>query len=250
MLLTLFAETLADTAASGGSIAGIRADSVLQHHSLILLPCLNPDGVEIAIHGPTAAGDRSSSVQRMMEEHPGAVWQANVRGVDLNHNFDAGWEVLRELEQRSGVCVPGPTRFGGPCPFSEPETAAVRSLCGCHNFRQLFSFHAQGRKFTGGMAARHTGAGTAYCPYSGGVQRLYRLRPYRYSRPWWDEGLVYPADRPSRFYHRGGQRPKSASPPAAGIHLGTAAGADDALGAGVTPQEERLFPFGGKYAIL
>ena len=146
MLLTLFAETLADTAASGGSIAGIRADSVLQHHSLILLPCLNPDGVEIAIHGPTAAGDRSSSVQRMMEEHPGAVWQANVRGVDLNHNFDAGWEVLRELEQRSGICVPGPTRFGGPCPFSEPETAAVRSLCGCHNFRQLFSFHAQGEE--------------------------------------------------------------------------------------------------------
>lgn len=159
LLLTYFAETLAEAAARGGIIAGIQAERLLSHHSLLLLPCLNPDGVEIAIHGPEAAGEWADSVARMMALSPGQVWQANARGVDLNHNFDAGWEILREMERASGIDGPGPTRYGGPCPFSEPETAAIRSLCGCHPVRQLLSFHAQGEEIYWRYGSRTPGRG-------------------------------------------------------------------------------------------
>ena len=128
LLLTLFAEKLAHAAHQRESIAGVRADGVVNCHSLLILPCLNPDGIEISIAQP--------------EE----LWQANARGVDLNHNFDAGWETLREMERASGITCPGPTRYGGAYPFSEPETQAIRELCRKYHVRQLTAFHSQGEE--------------------------------------------------------------------------------------------------------
>lgn len=146
MLLFLFGETLAKAAINGDTIAGIRADGTLAHHSLILLPCLNPDGIDIAINGFDAAEEYAPQVKQMIFEHPEQVWQANVRGVDLNHNFDAGWETLQKLERQAGITAPGPTRYGGNTPFSEPETRAIRDLCTKYDIRQLFSFHSQGEE--------------------------------------------------------------------------------------------------------
>lgn len=128
LLLTLFAEKLAKAAHQRESIAGIRADGVLNCHSLLILPCLNPDGIEIAI------------------TQPDPLWQANARGVDLNHNFDAGWEILRKMEKAASFVSAGPTRYGGPFPFSEPETQAIRSLCEQYPIRQLIAFHSQGEE--------------------------------------------------------------------------------------------------------
>lgn len=161
MLLLLFGETLAEAAESGGAIAGIQADGLLSHHHLLLLPCLNPDGTAIALGGAESAGEYAPAVQQMIMEHPGQVWQANVRGVDLNHNFDAGWETLRELEQQSGINAPGPTRYGGPAPFSEPETQAVRELCRSYPVRQLLSFHSQGEEIYWRYGSRTPGRSKA-----------------------------------------------------------------------------------------
>jgi g-D-glutamyl-meso-diaminopimelate peptidase len=66
--------------------------------------------------------------------------------VDLNHNFDAGFACLKEMEQASGYTGPGPTRYGGPYPFSEPESAALANYCKCFCPRQAYAFHSQGEE--------------------------------------------------------------------------------------------------------
>lgn len=159
MLLTLFADSLADAVEKQGEIAGIRAESLFHGRSLLLMPCLNPDGMEIALFGADAAGEYSDQVKRMMEDSPDQVWQANARGVDLNHNFPAGWETLRELEIKSGILGPGPTKYGGTCPFSEPETEAVRKLCAEFPFKQVLSFHSQGEEIYWRYGSRTPGRG-------------------------------------------------------------------------------------------
>ncbi|HPS34514.1 MAG TPA: M14 family zinc carboxypeptidase, partial [Oscillospiraceae bacterium] len=73
-------------------------------------------------------------------------WEANNNGVDLNHNFDAGWPELRRLEKDCGIDGPSPRRFGGPFPESEPETRAIISLCHEFNPRQAVSLHSQGEE--------------------------------------------------------------------------------------------------------
>ena len=78
-------------------------------------------------------------------DRPG-LWQANARGVDLNHNYDAGWEALHRMEREAGITGPGPTRFGGPCPESEIETQLVTALCRRVPFRRALAFHSQGEE--------------------------------------------------------------------------------------------------------
>lgn len=95
-------------------------------HSVFIVPMMNPDGVEKV--------KRDNSV----------VWQANARGVDLNHNYDAGFEKGKEMEEEYGIYGPGPTRFGGMYPFSEKETAAMRDLTVREQFDLALCYHSQG----------------------------------------------------------------------------------------------------------
>ncbi|MCQ4991560.1 peptidase, partial [[Clostridium] symbiosum] len=43
-------------------------------------------------------------------------WKSNARGVDLNHNFDAGWDTLNPTLNHNSF-----TDYKGPSPLSEPE---------------------------------------------------------------------------------------------------------------------------------
>ncbi len=110
---------------------------------LVFVPVVNPDGVEIALHGPHTAGEYSKFVDSLGGGTPG-VWQANARGVDLNHNFNAGWLQLQELERKKGITGPAPRRYGGPHPHSEPETRALVSLCRRGDVSHVLSLHSQG----------------------------------------------------------------------------------------------------------
>jgi g-D-glutamyl-meso-diaminopimelate peptidase len=73
-------------------------------------------------------------------------WQANARGVDINHNFNAGWCTLKERELSRNIKCPSPTRFGGNCPESEPETKALTGLCQRTDFERAIALHSQGRE--------------------------------------------------------------------------------------------------------
>ena len=66
------------------------------------------------------------------------VWQANSRGVDINHNFDAKWQMV--------VDKPSPSKYGGEYAESEPETRAITEFVRKEQFDMLLAFHSQGRE--------------------------------------------------------------------------------------------------------
>lgn len=145
-LLVRFAEEFAAAYASGGELAEISLSSVMAGRGLVIVPLLNPDGVEIALHGSASAGKLRGLVEEIQKKHPNQRWQANARGVDLNHNFDAGWKKLRAMEIAAGITGPSPTRYGGPYPHSEPETLSLVHLTAAFDPRRLYSFHSQGEE--------------------------------------------------------------------------------------------------------
>ena len=144
-LLLRFAEQLCRALDLGEPLAEIDIRRALLGRGLVLIPCVNPDGVEICLHGAAAALTLKEQVlllSRGDTEH----WQANANGVDLNHNFNAGWPLLRQWETESGIVGPAPTRYGGPAPESEPETQLLTMLCRTVSFRHVLAFHSQGEE--------------------------------------------------------------------------------------------------------
>lgn len=144
-LLVQFFTALSRAFRDDSMLQGVRIRPLLSARRLCLLPCINPDGIEISIFGAQRAGEYASFVRA----HAGGDlcrWQANARGVDLNHNFDADWMALRKLEIEQGYCSPGPTRFGGYAPESEPESFALARFCREENFLYALAFHTQGEE--------------------------------------------------------------------------------------------------------
>ena len=94
---------------------------------LTVVPCLNPDGTEIALKNKI-------------------YWQANSNGVDINHNFAAGWNEVKRRELELGITSPSPSRYGGERPESEPETKAIVRLCENKCFDRVLALHSQGRE--------------------------------------------------------------------------------------------------------
>ena len=104
--------------------------------SLYAVPLLNPDGAEIV------AG-RIKPPEPFLEK---SNWQANYRGVDLNHNYDAGFYPAKQMVEQEGIKGPNPTKYGGEAPFSESETRAIRDLCKKIPFDVAMAFHSQGEE--------------------------------------------------------------------------------------------------------
>ncbi|MBP3434962.1 MAG: M14 family metallocarboxypeptidase [Clostridia bacterium] len=113
--------------------------------SVVFVPMVNPDGVEIALRGSEAAGDNRDAVRSAGGDIHGH-WQANANGVDINHNFNAGWKELQQAEQKKGIKGFSARQWGGPCPESEPETRALIGLCERASFRHVVALHSQGEE--------------------------------------------------------------------------------------------------------
>lgn len=125
---------------------GVNIDDVFAKRGLIVVPMVNPDGVELALGGLKQAGPYAQKVKQIMKDNPDKIWQANIRGVDLNHNFDAGFETLQEMEKSAGILGPAPTQYGGAFPNSEPESSALVKLTKKFDVQKVFAFHSQGEE--------------------------------------------------------------------------------------------------------
>ncbi|MCQ4023092.1 MULTISPECIES: M14 family metallocarboxypeptidase [unclassified Ruminococcus] len=145
LLLFRFLKEVCRCVKSGGSIRGINIDRFLNRRGLIVVPCVNPDGVEISLNGECAAGRYERRVSEIANGKAHR-WQANAFGVDINHNFSAGWRELKQREKSSGITAPSITQYGGEMPESEPETKALTKLCRSRNIRHATAFHSQGEE--------------------------------------------------------------------------------------------------------
>ena len=142
-ILLLFLEEFIYAYTHNRSLAGINVRKALGNRGIIFVPRVNPDGCEISIHGALGCGKEAGNIYKMCKGDF-THWNANLRGVDINHNFDAGWQELHNLERKSGILGPAPTRFGGEKPHSEPETVALVNLCKEYNIHHALALHSQG----------------------------------------------------------------------------------------------------------
>ncbi|MDO4565782.1 MAG: M14 family zinc carboxypeptidase [Oscillospiraceae bacterium] len=124
---------------------GIDFRAAFERSGVVLLPLLNPDGYEIFKNGAQGARRKATFLSRF-EYGDFRHWQANARGIDLNHNYGAGFYIAKRDVALAGIRRPGPTRYGGLFPFSQPETRAVRRLCARCRPRSLFALHSQGEE--------------------------------------------------------------------------------------------------------
>lgn len=136
-----FCEEICYCLQNGLSMAGVDVRRALAGRTLIMVPQVNPDGVDIAIEGSAAAGEYADKVAALGGDTKG-LWQANARGVDINHNFDAGFDTVCE----DMPTAPAPRRFRGEKPESEPETAVLCALCRRISFRHVTALHTQGEE--------------------------------------------------------------------------------------------------------
>ena len=145
LVVLRFFEEVCEAFEHGEKLFGTDIAAAISKRGLSVVPVLNPDGVNINILGPKAAFSSEKRIERLAKgdfEH----WNANARGVDINHNFGAGWNFLHEQERRNKIFGPAPKQYGGPRPFSEPETRAVCGFISTFDIKRLWSFHSQGEE--------------------------------------------------------------------------------------------------------
>jgi g-D-glutamyl-meso-diaminopimelate peptidase len=142
-IILMFLEALCKSFKMDGTLSGVKIRKGMLGRGVIIVPCVNPDGCDISLLGETACASNAEKLKRLCRGNF-KKWNANYRGVDLNHNFNADWENLREKEKLMGIVGPAPTRFGGYKPHSEPETLALVNLCKRVNIRHTLALHSQG----------------------------------------------------------------------------------------------------------
>ncbi|WP_456485824.1 M14 family zinc carboxypeptidase [Hydrogenimonas sp.] len=107
----------------------------LSQAAIYMVPCANPDGFEYS-------------------RNHFSFWRKNRRqnadgsyGVDLNRNFPVGF--VKSNKPTSNI-------YGGPEPFSEPETRALRDFVEAHpNITIALDYHSQGNVFFPAHDFRH-----------------------------------------------------------------------------------------------
>ena len=116
----------------------LNLQTFLENSTIYMVPCANPDGYEYS------------------KKHF-SLWRKNRRanadgtfGVDLNRNFPIGY--VSGTKPESNV-------YGGPNPFSEPETRALRDFVESHeNITIALDYHSQGNVFFPAHDFRHEDA--------------------------------------------------------------------------------------------
>lgn len=130
-------------------LCGVDVAALLDSVTFYIVPMVDPDGAELVHNGCK----ESPMAQRLMAMSRGSYdnWQANARGVDLNHNYDFRFAEYKRVEADRGIC-PGARLWSGEYPESEPESHAVASLVRALSPSLVLSLHTQGEEVYCGLA--------------------------------------------------------------------------------------------------
>jgi g-D-glutamyl-meso-diaminopimelate peptidase len=122
-------------------IRGLHAFPLYQQSTLSIVPMVNPDGVDLVLNGlPENEKWQKSVIEFNNGSTDFTEWKANIRGVDLNDQFPARWE----LEKARNPNEPGPRDYVGEGPLLEPEAIAMAKLTKERDFARVLAFHTQG----------------------------------------------------------------------------------------------------------
>lgn len=146
-LLLQFTEDLAAAAVREADIYSKDARTLLQTTRFIIVPCVNPDGMDIAT-SYLCSGPTFKRVKHIADCYPAIPfpegWKANVRGVDLNLQYPAAWERAKEIKFAQGYTSPAPRDFVGAEPLTQPEARAMVRLTELCSPDRILAYHTQG----------------------------------------------------------------------------------------------------------
>ena len=126
-ILMQFICDFAETLQASSKAYDISTRVLFETRRIHIIPMLNPDGIDYSIHGVSKNNVLKHRVHKMNNQSDDFThWQANARGVDLNHNYSSGFEEYKIIERGLGLFDGAPSKFSGEYSESEPE---VRALC-------------------------------------------------------------------------------------------------------------------------
>ncbi|WP_080845115.1 M14 family metallopeptidase [Cytobacillus gottheilii] len=124
-------------------IRGLNVLPYYQNVSLSIVPMVNPDGVNLVLNGPPPQmREEVLRINNGSSDFSG--WKANIRGVDLNNQYPAKWDVEKERKEEK---APAPRDFPGDAPLTEPEAVAMANYARENQFDRMLAFHTQGEEF-------------------------------------------------------------------------------------------------------
>lgn len=169
---------------NGTTYDGYNVKSLLDQVSIWFVPMMNPDGVMLVQQGPKGMKNEAL-VKKINGNASFTRWKANARGVDLNRNFDSGWQ------HQSTSSTPSFKNYKGTSAFSEPESRGLRDFVAKHQFKSYITYHSSGQilywtnKQTGAARTRDHNLAKLI-----GNKTGYRLIPENYSL----KGTAYAMD--------------------------------------------------------
>ncbi|MEH7332918.1 M14 family metallopeptidase [Neobacillus drentensis] len=128
---------------NGSLMGGRNTLELYQNVELSIVPMVNPDGVDLVLNGPPISlRDEVISINEGTDDF--IHWKANIRGIDLNNQFPANWDIYKQNKRPKS---PAPRDYPGDLPLTEPEAIAMADLAKNNPFNRVLAFHTQGEEF-------------------------------------------------------------------------------------------------------
>lgn len=125
---------------------GYEINKLWNNVSVFFVPMVNPDGVNLCLKNKKILNE--NIYKEIWQKYIKKIecWKSNIRGVDLNLNYPAGWENAVKNKAKKGITMPGPRDYAGPNPISEIETKNMVNFTKLFNFDMTISLHSQGKE--------------------------------------------------------------------------------------------------------
>ncbi|MEG1869162.1 MAG: M14 family zinc carboxypeptidase, partial [Clostridiales bacterium] len=130
-------DTYAHAYTTNTAFDGYNVRDLLSKFTIVMIPCANPDGQNIAIYGYNAAGNPSAVKGMYNPSGSHTDWKSNSQGVDLNRNFNCKWST-------GSVKRPSNANYGGPRAESAVETRNIVNVLRSYPFETALDCHTAG----------------------------------------------------------------------------------------------------------